>query len=351
MNRFVYAVLASSVLSLAACGGGGSSATTQDHSSKSPSNSADATESEVSGKIQFYTSQPDSDAAELVKEFNKVYPDVEVDVFRSGTEEVMSKIAAEHKAGDIQADVLLAADAVTFETLKEDGLLLSYESHESKNIPKEFVDQDHMYTGTKVMATVLAVNTNEVDQMPASWNVLTEKDAKGKALMPSPLYSGAAAYNTGVFSRQEHFGWKFFERLRDNDMTIVQGNGAVLQAVAGGEKAYGMVVDYLVARAKQEGSPVDIVYPEEGVPVITEPIGIMKNTDNPDAAKAFVDFVLSEKGQALSAELGYAPIREGVKAPEGLKSISDLKVISHDVKELLKTREEDKQTFSEILGE
>lgn len=134
-------------------------------------------------------------------------------------------------------------------------------------------------------------------------------------------------------------------------MTIVQGNGAVLQAVAGGEKAYGMVVDYLVARAKQEGSPVDIVYPEEGVPVITEPIGIMKNTDNPDAAKAFVDFVLSEKGQALSAELGYAPIREGVKAPEGLKSISDLKVISHDVKELLKTREEDKQTFSEILGE
>lgn len=190
MNRFVYAVLASSVLSLAACGGGGSSATTQDHSSKSPSNSADATESEVSGKIQFYTSQPDSDAAELVKEFNKVYPDVEVDVFRSGTEEVMSKIAAEHKAGDIQADVLLAADAVTFETLKEDGLLLSYESHESKNIPKEFVDQDHMYTGTKVMATVLAVNTNEVDQMPASWNVLTEKDAKGKALMPSRFIPG-----------------------------------------------------------------------------------------------------------------------------------------------------------------
>lgn len=351
MNRFAYSVLASSMLLLAACGGGGSSETSQDNPAKKSANNAEAMESEVSGKIQFYTSQPDSDAAALVKEFNKVYPDVEVEVFRSGTEEVMSKIAAEHKAGDIQADVLLAADAVTFETLKEDDLLLSYESHESKNIPKEFVDEDHMYTGTKVMATVLAVNTNEVDQMPASWNVLTETDSKGKAIMPSPLYSGAAAYNVGVFSRQQHFGWEFFEDLHANEMTIVQGNGAVLQAVAGGEKAYGMVVDYLVARAKQEGSPVEIVYPEEGVPVITEPIGIMKNTDNGDAAKAFVDFVLSEKGQTLSAELGYTPIRDGVKAPEGLKSISDLTVISHDVKELLKTREEDKQKFSKILGE
>jgi len=342
MKKLVTTILASSVL-LGACSGGGSGSES--------TNANSASESGVSGTIQFYTSQPDSDAAELVAAFNEKHPEVEVDVFRSGTEEVMSKVGAEKMAGDIQADVLLVADEVTLDTLKEQGLLMPYESPESKSIPSEWKDENGMYTGTKVMSTVMAVNTNKVKELPASWSAMTDPQAKGEVVMPSPLYSGAAAYNVGVLSRQDGFGWEFFGKLRDNDVKIVQGNGGVLQAVAGGEQSYGMVVDYLVARAKAEGSPVDIVYPEEGVPVITEPIGIMKDTDNEEAAKAFVDFVLSEEGQTLAAELGYTPIREGIEVPEGLKKVSELKVLSHDVKELLVSREEDKQQFTKIIEE
>lgn len=306
---------------------------------------------EVSGDVSFYTSQPDADAAELVKAFNEIHPDVNVEVFRSGTEEVISKILAEKQAGDIQADVLLVADSVTFESLKEQDLLLEYASPELADIPVDFVDSDNTYTGTKVMATVLAVNTNDVKELPTSWQAVTEEQAKGKVIMPSPLYSGAAAYNVGVLTRQDAFGWDYFKQLKENEVTVVQGNGAVLQAVAGGEQSYGVVVDFIVARAKAEGSPVELVYPEEGVPVITEPIGILNNTDNEDASKAFVDFVLSEQGQELAAELGYTPIREGVAAPEGLKSIEEMDVVSADVKELLSTREEDKQQFTTIFGE
>lgn len=312
---------------------------------------AEGTGAGISGSLNFYTSQPDADAQALVNAFTEKNPDVEVSIFRSGTEEVVSKIQAEDQAGDIQADVLLVADSVTFENFKKEELLLSYKSPEADAIDQAYVDPDGTYTGTKVMATGLIVNTNEVKDLPDSWSVLTEKAAKGKAVMPSPLYSGAAAYNLGVVTKQGGMGWEFYEDMRANDITITQGNGAVLEGVAMGEQQYGMIVDYLAAQAKSDGSPVELVYPKEGVPVITEPVGIMANTDNEEAAQAFVDFVLSEEGQELASDQGYTPIREGIEAPEGLKSLDDIKVLEADSAELLQTRDDDKAKFGEIFGQ
>ena len=98
------------------------------------SGNADSKEAEdegsVKGDLEFYTSQPDTDATELVKKFNEKYPDVNVKIFRSGTEEVIGKLLAEKEAGAVQADVLLVADSVTFENLKEQDLLAPYESPE-----------------------------------------------------------------------------------------------------------------------------------------------------------------------------------------------------------------------------
>jgi iron(III) transport system substrate-binding protein len=334
------------LLFLAACNS--NSETTGSSDNEKAENNEQAT---IEGDLSFYTSQPDEDAQKLADAFNEIYPDVNVEIFRSGTEEVVSKLLAENQAGEVQADVLLVADAVTYENLKSEDLLLPYKSEETNEIPEAFVDKDEMYTGTKVMATVLAVNTEKVTDLPDSWSVLTSEEAKGQSVMPSPLYSGAAAYNLGIFTRNDDFKWDFYEGLKENDVMITEGNGAVQQAVAAGEKSYGIIVDYLVARAKAEGSPIDLIYPNEGVPVITEPIAITKNTKNEAAAKAFVDFVLSEEGQQLAAEIGYTPIRKGIDAPEGLKTIEELTVLDADLSEMYKARESDKEQFSNLFGD
>ncbi len=93
----------------------------------------------LKGELEFYTSQPDADAAKLVEAFNKKYPEVKVNIFRSGTEEVMSKLKAEKLSGKVQADVLLLADAVTFESLKAEDMLMEYKSPESSEIKPEYV--------------------------------------------------------------------------------------------------------------------------------------------------------------------------------------------------------------------
>ena len=84
------------------------------------------------GKLVLYTSQPERDATQTVAAFKRVYPGVEVDVFRSGTTEVMAKLAAEFSAGAPKADVLLLADAATMEALKKDGRLQPYREAEGR---------------------------------------------------------------------------------------------------------------------------------------------------------------------------------------------------------------------------
>ena len=173
----------------------------------------------------------------MIDGFNEKWPDIQVDVFRSGTEEVVSKVLAEKEAGSVLADVLLVADDVTFETLKEQDLLMAYESPELEGIPETYIDKDHMYTGTKVITTGIVYNTELTDTIPTSFADLTNEAYKDDLIMPSPLYSGAAAYNLGVLTRTEGLGWDYYQALKDNGITVGQGNGSVQNAVVAGEKA------------------------------------------------------------------------------------------------------------------
>jgi iron(III) transport system substrate-binding protein len=358
MKKYLVILLAMFMFVLVACGNNSekkhdtSSNRSDSIENNSESNDNNSDEgAKIEGELEFYTSQPDVDAEQLVAAFNEKYPHVKVNIFRSGTEEVMSKINAEDQAGEVLADVVLLADSVTFEGLKSQDMLLAYESPEDENIPSEFVDPDHMYTGTKIMATGLVINTENVKEKPTSWHELVAEEAANQIVMPSPLYSGAAAYNLGVFTRNDDFGWDFYEGLKENNPMITEGNGAVMENVASGQKSFGLVVDYLVARAAKDGSPVEFIYPEEGVPVITEPIGIMEKTDQEEAAKAFYDYVLSEKGQQLQAEIGYTPIRKGIEAPEGLKSFDEINVLEATIEEMFQNREADKEQFDKLFAE
>jgi iron(III) transport system substrate-binding protein len=334
--------------SFAACSGGAASS----QSAPSAQNSAAPSQQQetLKGDMTVYTSQPEEDIKALIEAFNQKQPDIKVNVFRSGTEEVVSKILAEKKAGSVQADVLLVADAVTFESLKSEDLLMSYESPELSGIKSDYYDADHTYTGTKIISTGIIINTGMVKKAPAGYHDLTGAEYKDQLVMPSPLYSGAAAYNLGVLTRTKGLGWDFYKALKANNVSVQKGNGTVQKAVLAGQKSCGIIVDYMALREKAKGSPVDFIYPSEGSLTVTEPIGIVKSTKKADLAKAFVDFILSDDGQKATSEIGYTPIRSGVKAPEGFKTVDNIKNLTYNLPELVKTRDSDKEQFSRLFG-
>ena len=134
-------------------------------------------------------------------------------------------------------------------------------------------------------------------------------------MLPSPLYSGAAAIHMAALTANPALGRDYYDKLAQNGAVALRGNGAVLNAVAGGQKMYGIIVEFMALNAKAKGSPVDFVFPAEGVSIVTEPTAILRGTKNPEAARAFVDFLLSKDGQELAVSQGYFPGAEGREAP------------------------------------
>src|SRR5689334_880651 len=87
------------------------------------------------GKLILYTSQPNQDAQQTVDAFKAKYPKVDITFVRDGTPRIIAKLRAEMQAGRPQADVLLVADAVTMEALKQEGLLLAYPDADAGSYP------------------------------------------------------------------------------------------------------------------------------------------------------------------------------------------------------------------------
>ena len=145
-------------------------------------------------------------------------------------------------------------------------------------------------------------------------------------------------------------GWRFFEAMKAGEAQAVRGNGAVLKAVASGEKAYGVLVDFMAFTARAKGSPIGFVFPKEGVPAVTEPVAILKSTANPAAAKAFVDFVLSDAGQKLAVSQGYVPAKAGIANPSWLPEGTTINLMPLDMKAILATTDADKKRFADLFG-
>jgi len=303
-----------------------------------------------SGPLMIYTSTPTEAMNDLIARFNDVYPDIEVEFFRSGTTEVMNKLEAEFAAGDPQPDVLLVANSLVMTDLKNDDRLMAYPEAPVDGFDPAVYDADMTYFGTKLITTGIAYNTDLVAEAPTSWTDLTSDDAANSVIMPSPLYSGAAAYHVGTVVQQDGFGWDYYDALMENGAIAGRGNGSVLDAVARGEQAYGIIVDFMPLNAKRDGSPVDFVFPVEGVSAITEPVAILSTADNVEAAKAFVDFQLSEAGQQFAAEQGYIPAKQGVAPPDHFPPVDDLTIMAADPGVIIENDEANKREFADRFG-
>lgn len=303
-----------------------------------------------SGRLTVYTSQPSGQIAKVVEAFNRRYPKVQVSLYRSGTTEVMNRLQAEFAAGRPQADVVLVADAVATTQLKEDGRLAAYPDAPADRVPAALIDPDKTFFGTKLITTGIVINTNLVATVPTSWNDLAAPSIAAKTIMAHPLYSGAAVIHVGTFAQRREFGWPYFERLARGGAISAKGNGAVIEAVARGEKAYGVIIEYMAFNAQAKGSPVRFVFPTEGVTAITQPVAILKTAPNVAAARAFVDWQLSEEAQRQSVSQGYFPIFDGVAPPPGYPAPSSLRIMPSDMRDILAQDEANKKRFTDMFG-
>ncbi|WP_181704889.1 ABC transporter substrate-binding protein [Chthonobacter rhizosphaerae] len=304
---------------------------------------------DVSGKLVLYTSQPNEDAQKTADAFMAANPGVTVEWVRDGTPKIMAKFRAELAAGAPQADLLLIADSVTMEGLKAEGLLMAYPEADTSAYEPGIMDADKAWFATKLITTGIVHNT-AAPVKPASYKDLLAPEVTAAFMMPSPLASGAATIHMVAVTGVPDLGWSFYETLAKQGALAEGANGGVFKAVAGGEKLYGFLVDFLAIREKAKGAPIEFVFPTEGVSAVSEPVAILANTKNPDAAKAFVDFLISEEGQKVAAEMGYLPAHPAVAPPAGFPDRAAIKVLPFDPAKALAAEAENKARFTEMFG-
>jgi iron(III) transport system substrate-binding protein len=183
---------------------------------------------------------------------------------------------------------------------------------------------------------------------PKTWTDLTQPKYKGKLVMADPSFSSLLVTIVGTLAK-EH-GWQYFEKLRANDIMLVQGNQQVSDMVKRGERLIAVGADAAyVGESKKEGMPLSTLYQDDGTFIIPSPSSVVKGSPNPNAAKAFAEFMLSKPVQELFPHEYLYSARTDIAGPVGYPLLSSIKMhaVDYDYIEAESTRI--KRRFAEAV--
>jgi len=263
------------------------------------------------GKMVFYSSLNIEDNNGLLKKFEEKYPFIKTELNRLSADRLLIRFQSEARAKKHAADVLLNGGARTYITKKE-GLLMKYVSPESKFYGPGFKDPDGYWTDAYLNAHVLVYNTRmlKAQEVPRSHADLLQPQWKGKFAMVSKAYEWFLKYLKVTGEEQ---GLQFFKRLAQQKPEFRIGSSQVADLVAAGEHPIGInTYSTNVEDLKTRSAPVEWV-PLDPVIATLHPIAVSAQAPHPNAAKLFVDYVLSKEGMTLLRSFKRIPSRLDVE--------------------------------------
>jgi iron(III) transport system substrate-binding protein len=134
--------------------------------------------------------------------------------------------------------------------------------------------------------------------------------------------------------------YEFMRAMNPNVQTYTQSGTGPAKSLAIGEAKIAIQFTPAFLQLMDEGYPVKVVFPVEGVGYESPALSILKGAKNVEEAKALVDWIISAEGQkTLSAQKTFFfPVRKDVSAGKGLPKLSDLKLVEYDRDALAKER-------------
>jgi iron(III) transport system substrate-binding protein len=287
--------------------------------------------------LTVYTAIEADDLKKYAERFNQDHPDVEIEWVRDSTGIITAKLLAEKD--NPQADIIWGLAATSLMLLKNEGMLEPYAPAGADKLDAKFVDQANppAWTGMDAWAAVICFNTVEGERLglpkPASWRDLLDPVYQGQIVMPNPNSSGTGYLDVSswlqLFGEDE--GWQFMDKLHQNIATYTHSGSKPCTLAGSGEVPIGISFEFRAARLKEEGAPIDIIVPEEGIGWDMEATAIIKGTGKLEAAQILADWSVSEAANDLYSE-GYAVVAIPAKAqaiahmPENLSA----KMIDND---------------------
>lgn len=324
------ALLAILALLLAACRPGASVQVTPTQPSNEPTT--------PSGPLVIYSARSEPLIQPVLDAFQAEYPEVEIRI-KSGSNSELANALLEER-NNPQADVFITTELLTVQSLNQQEVFQSYRSPAASSLPEGFIGPNDGWTGLTRRARVIMYNTDLVpaDEAPTSIFDLADPKWRGQVAAAGSTNGSMQAQ---IAAMRQLIGEEATEVwLRDllaNQVTFFGGHTDVRKAVGAGEFKLGLVNHYYYHLQKEEGSPVGIVYPDQGegeIGLITNAtaIAIVRGARNIPAAQALVDFLLTPAGQEIFARLNFEyPLVEGVALHPDVAPLEEFRLAEVDV--------------------
>lgn len=278
--------------------------------------------------------------------FKQKYPDFKVTVIQAGTGVMLSRIRAEkaNPGGDV-----MWGGAVEFYQAEED-LFAPYVSPE--DVRFQVADPKNIWHANSVLPQAIAVNTRLVkpEQYPATFQALLDPKwkAAGGIAFAHPGRSGTGY--TILTSMVTLYGWDYVEKFLAN-AKITNSSDEMFKMVRDGEVPVGFINEDLGVKWIEGGAPLKLIYPQDGVSNQVDACGLIQGAKHPNAAKLFIDFILSKEiQQVYTTVLVRRSARTDVAPPQGLVPLSDYKLVVRDGKWISTQKDEILQEFEKRLS-
>ncbi|WP_325892542.1 ABC transporter substrate-binding protein [Grimontia sp. NTOU-MAR1] len=252
------------------------------------------------------TSFPNDVTDVYKKAFEKKYPDINVEVLSKKTTAGIKYL--QETSSNNKSDIFWASAPDAFEVLKDNNLLAAYQSSVS-GIPEKvgtfpINDPDGFYKGFALSGYGMMWNERYMKAKklptPKEWHDLADPVYHKHVGMSAPSRSGTTHLTVEAILQGEGWeqGWSTLKSISGNFKTVTERSFGVPDGVNSGSFGVGIVIDFFGLSSKATGFPVDFHYPTLTA-LVPANVGMVSNAPNNEAAAAFIDFLLSEEGQAL----------------------------------------------------
>lgn len=263
------------------------------------------------GKLVLYSGMDVEEANIYLGEFGKKYPFIKPELFRSSGEKVLTRFLIESRANTHRADIFQTSIVQVYQ-LKNEGLLKKYISEEARAYPEGFRDREGYWNAFYLLTYVLGYNTKLVPPKEAPVNYEDLLNPKWKGLIGLETEEYQWFYHMLQIMGKEK-GLDYMRRLAKQDLQMRKGHTLLAQLVAAAEIAVAVVVyANRVERMKGTGAPIDWVRFKGPTITAINAISIPEKAPHSNAARLFVDFVLSREGQNLLRNLRRIPAHPDV---------------------------------------
>lgn len=301
------------------------------------------------GKVIWYTSTPIAQAQAIAKMFEED-TGIKVELFRSGGSAILRRFLQETSAGRFAVDVMTHSDPAAASALTKKGMFVPFKPVNFDKIPDAAKDENGNYIAQRLNIMTLYMRSDLVkpEDVPKTWDDLTQAKYKNRMVMTDPSFTSLQLTVVGSIAKAN--GWGFYEKLRANNVMIVPGNQQVSAAIKSGERHLAVgALDSYAAADRKSGHQITTVFPSGGTYVIPSPTAVIKGSPNPNAAKAFAQYMIGDKAQKLFPATGGYSARTDIDPPAGSPAVSTIKLLPVDYDYLEKAGTGIKRKFNEIF--